>query len=49
MEVARLYESPFTRVAAGGPETLFREADVDALVEAIRAVGANAQPRDEAA
>ena len=49
MDVGRLYESPFTSVAAGGPESLFPEADVDALVAAIRAVGANAEPREAAA
>ena len=49
MDVGRLYEPPFTTVAAGGPESLFPEADIDALIEAIRAVGANAEPRDAAA
>ena len=49
MDVGRLYEAPFTRVAAGGPESLFVEADVEALVAAIRAVAATAEPREEAA
>jgi type I restriction enzyme R subunit len=49
MDVGRLYEAPFTSVAADGPESLFAEADVETLVEAIRAVGANAEPREEAA
>jgi type I restriction enzyme, R subunit len=46
MEIGRLYEVPFTSVAAGGPESLFAAADVEALVEAIRAVAANAKPRE---
>ena len=45
MDVGLLYEPPFTSLAAGGPETLFPDADV----AAIRAVGVNAHPRDEAA
>jgi type I restriction enzyme R subunit len=49
MDVGLLYEPPFTSVAAGGPESLFPDADVDALIAAIRAVGANAHPRDEVA
>jgi type I restriction enzyme R subunit len=49
MDIGRLYEPPFTHVAVGGPESLFPDADIDALITAIRAVGANAQPRDEAA
>ncbi len=49
MDVGLLYEPPFTSVAAGGPETLSPDIDVDALIDAIRAVGENARPRDEAA
>jgi type I restriction enzyme, R subunit len=49
MDVGLLYEPPFTSVAAGGPESLFPDADVDALIAVIRAVGANAHPRDEVA
>jgi len=49
MEVGRLYEAPFTSVAAGGPESLFTEADIEALVEAIRAVATNAEPQEAAA
>lgn len=49
MDVGLLYEPPFTSVAAGGPESLFPDADVDALIAAIRAVGANAHPRHEVA
>ena len=49
MDVGLLYEPPFTSVAAGGPESLFPDADVDALIAAIRAVGANANPQDEVA
>jgi type I restriction enzyme R subunit len=49
MDVGVLYEPPFTGLAAAGPESLFPDADVDALVDAIRAVGANALPQDEVA
>ena len=49
MDVGLLYEPPFTGLASGGPETLFRDADVDALISAIRAVGANAHPSGKAA
>jgi type I restriction enzyme R subunit len=49
MDVGLLYEPPFTSVATGGPESLFPDADVDALIAAIRAVGTNAHPRDEVA
>jgi type I restriction enzyme, R subunit len=49
MDIGLLYEPPFTNVAAGGPETLFPDAEVDTLIAAIRAVGANAHPRDQVA
>ena len=49
MDVGLLYEPPFTSLATGGPETLFPDADVDALIDVIRAVGENALPRDEVA
>ena len=49
MDVGLLYEPPFTRVAAAGPESLFADTDVDALIAAIPAVGANAHPHDAAA
>jgi type I restriction enzyme R subunit len=49
MDVGLLYEPPFTSVAAGGPESLFPDTDVDALIAAIRAVGANAHPQDNVA
>jgi type I restriction enzyme R subunit len=49
MDVGLLYEQPFTSLAAGGPESLFPDADVDELVAAIRAVGENALPQDEVA
>jgi type I restriction enzyme R subunit len=49
MDVGLLYEPPFTRVAAGGPESLFAESDLDALIDAIRVVAVNAMPRDAAA
>jgi type I restriction enzyme R subunit len=41
MDVGLLYEPPFTSVAAGGPESLFPDADIEALIAAVRAVGAN--------
>jgi type I restriction enzyme, R subunit len=49
MDPGLLYEPPFTNVASGGPEALFPDADVDALIAAIRAVNANARPQDEVA
>lgn len=49
MDVGQLYEAPFTGVAARGPESIFPDADLDALITAIRAVGRNAHPEDEVA
>jgi len=49
LDVGRLYDVPFTSVAAGGPESLFAESDIEALVEVIQAVGANSEPRQAAA
>ncbi len=49
MDPGLLYEPPFTAVAAGGPETLFSDTDVDALIAAIRAVDDNARPQTQAA
>jgi type I restriction enzyme R subunit len=42
MDVARLYESPFTDLAPSGPETLFREEAVQALANALESVQKNA-------
>ena len=49
MEPGQLYEPPFTSVATGGPESLFGDAEVDALIAAIRAVDVNARPQGAAA
>ncbi len=49
MEPGQLYEPPFTGLASGGPESLFPEADVVALVAAIRAVDESAHPHDAVA
>ncbi|MDQ1249181.1 MAG: type restriction enzyme subunit, partial [Actinomycetota bacterium] len=44
MEPARLYESPFTDLAATGPESMFTEDQVDNIVNILNKVRANAQP-----
>lgn len=49
MDPGQLYEAPFTRLAARGPESLFADADIDALVSAVTAVRANARPHEDAA
>lgn len=49
MEPARLYESPYTDRAPTGPESVFREADVDDIVAILNTVRANASPTDCAA
>jgi len=49
MEPGQLYEPPFTGLASGGPESLFPEAEVVALVAAIRAVDESAHPHDAVA
>lgn len=49
MDPGLLYEPPFTSVAPGGPESLFSDGDVDALVAAIRAVGLNAGAQEDVA
>jgi hypothetical protein len=36
MDVGLLYEPPFTSLAAGGPETLFPDADVDVSTPTVR-------------
>ena len=49
MEPARLYESPFTDLAATGPESVFPEPDVDNIVDILNTVKANALPTGGAA
>lgn len=44
MEPARLYESPFTDLAATGPELMFTESEVDNIVDILNTVRANASP-----
>lgn len=39
MAPARLYESPFTDLAPLGPDQLFTSSEVDALIQALEAVG----------
>jgi type I restriction enzyme R subunit len=42
VNVAHLYEPPFTSYAPGGPEDLFQETDVDEVVTVLRSVRATA-------
>jgi type I restriction enzyme, R subunit len=49
MDPGLLYEPPFTSISPGGPEALFDDADVDALITAIRAVDDNTIPQSAAA
>ena len=49
MDPGLLYEPPFTSIAAGGPDSLFPDADVNALIAAIRTVRENACPDEEVA
>jgi type I restriction enzyme R subunit len=44
MEVARLYESPFTDYAPQGPDVIFTEAQVDGLVAILGEVRGRALP-----
>ena len=44
MDPARLYESPYTDHAPTGPDYLFPDADVDAIVDILREVKAHASP-----
>ena len=44
MEVARLYESPFTDNAPHGPDTIFTEAQVDDIVTILGEVRDRALP-----
>ena len=38
MDVARLYESPFTNINAGGPEAVFGDAATEQLVEILEEI-----------
>ncbi|MEY9211365.1 type I site-specific restriction endonuclease [Thermobifida halotolerans] len=44
LDVGALYESPFTSLAPNGPEDLFGEADLDALVAVLERIEATAVP-----
>jgi type I restriction enzyme R subunit len=39
-----LYRSPFTSIAPGGPEDLFLEVDIDAMITTMHSVNATAVP-----
>jgi type I restriction enzyme R subunit len=49
VDVGQLYEAPFTALASGGPEDLFSEAEVDAIVTVLRDVRSTAVAVTEAA
>jgi type I restriction enzyme, R subunit len=49
IDVAGLYELPFTARASGGPEDLFTESEVDAIVTVLSEVKATAVPISVAA
>jgi type I restriction enzyme R subunit len=42
VEAARLYESPFTDLTPQGPDALFKEAEMDALLDVLQEVRATA-------
>jgi len=44
VEPARLYESPYTDLAATGPESMFSESEVENIVDILNTVKANALP-----
>jgi type I restriction enzyme R subunit len=44
IDTGLLYEQPFTSLAPGGPETIFEDNDVDAIVTVLDAVRATAVP-----
>jgi type I restriction enzyme, R subunit len=44
MDIARLYEAPFTDHAPSGPEAIFSGADIDDLVDVLDRVRATAAP-----
>lgn len=48
VEVGQLYEAPFTALANRGPEDLFPEPEVDAIVRVLRDVRSTAVPVAEA-
>lgn len=39
-----LYRSPFNSIAPGGPEDIFVEIDIDAMLSTMHSVNATAQP-----
>ncbi|MGG5752763.1 type I restriction-modification enzyme R subunit C-terminal domain-containing protein [Zafaria sp. Z1313] len=47
MDAGALYEPPYTDIAAGGPEALFPEEDVDRIVSIINRLGGPALPEPE--
>jgi type I restriction enzyme R subunit len=47
MEVARLYESPFTDRAPTGPDYLFTDPEVDAMILVLDDVRKHALAEDE--
>jgi type I restriction enzyme R subunit len=49
IEVPALYESPFTTLAPTGPEAIFPEAEVDAMVTVIHAIRSTAVAAAEGA
>ncbi len=49
MEVARLYESPFTDNAPQGPDTIFTDEQVDDIVGILKEVENHALPNSTAA
>jgi type I restriction enzyme R subunit len=48
MEPRRLFESPYTDHAPTGPDFLFRDADVDVIVEILHEVKDRARPESVA-
>ena len=48
MEPGRLFESPYTDHAPTGPDALFSEVDVDAIVTVLSRVEKTAVPSDAA-
>ncbi|MFE2725012.1 DEAD/DEAH box helicase family protein [Kitasatospora sp. NPDC059327] len=49
IDVAALYESPFTAIAPTGPEAIFQESDVDAMVTTIHSIRSTAVAADSVA
>jgi type I restriction enzyme R subunit len=48
IEVEALYESPFSSLAPGGPEGIFPESDVDAMVTVIHSIRSTAVVAEQA-